>query len=190
MKRLLYHVESMLTPYVGEMFDRASRSPHSETVPAVWRSGTKDEDVRLATDIVVETQPCDIRIQVHQRRFKNYGHWMKDFSLRGGVRGNGPSEVEKVLSGCVDFVAYALEGRKGDRLIGLRLLDMAVFRRHYPHVECDKRPNGQRGRDGVLLPDGTEGWYFRYDAFPPDLIVADIGEASSHWHPQIGLFRS
>jgi hypothetical protein len=139
---------------------------------------TAAQDMRQATDFVVETDRGDIALRI---RREEYSGRYRDWTIRSYKRGNR-TELHKILDGWARFYLYCWEGRDGN-LFDWVLIDLDKVR------EC----NLLTGRIETANKDG----YTRFIAIPirevekAGCLVARMRPAAYipgaiHW-PDIGI---
>jgi hypothetical protein len=111
------------------------------------------DDQHKATDLITR----DARIAVRTRKFKDI-KYKDEFTIRSKRNGT-KTEYEKIIAGWGDYLFYGFRNAAETQIIYWHLIDLYTFREH---VETNRDiPNG----------DGTFFKSFRYDEFPPELIV-------------------
>ena len=109
----------------------------------------EDEDKQEATDLVMDRYKVAMRV-IDAAHLEQYGH---EFTVRTTWHGEHKSEWEKILKGCVDYMAFCFADEHG--LKQACLLDMRALQRYamdYARSHGGKHPGRTvKGKDYSFL---------------------------------------
>lgn len=116
-------------------------------------------DTEKATDIclVVEGR---IHVAFRVRQNFYYNNYKEEFTLRTRSRCGNITEIDKVRSGCGDFILYCFENELRNGLCMWTMINLDVWRKNEVNVLTPNIPNG----------DGTYFSPFNYSDFPKEII--------------------
>ena len=120
---------------------------------------TEAADLMLAT-VGSKRIACRIRANHYLHKYPT------DITLRSKRPSGVPTELDKILEGCADWMFYGFAGKDGERLAAYYLLDLDIFRRT---VEWDVMGDGWTSRK--VNKDGTEFLVINLAAFPDPRII-------------------
>lgn len=128
--------------------------------------GTFEEDTKENTDLKVLVTDSK-RIACRVRRFSHL-RYHAEFTIRSWNKGH-KTELQKVLEGWGDWMFYGFENQEGSRILCCRILDLDVFRKHFPLLI------GNNGLKTTPNGDGTKFAAFGIRDFPKDMVIAEYG---------------
>jgi len=120
---------------------------------------TEAADLMLAT-VGSKRIACRIRANHYLHKYPT------DITLRSKRPSGVPTELDKILEGCADWMFYGFAGKDGERLSAYYLLDLDIFRRT---VEWDVMGDGWTSRK--VNKDGTEFLVINLATFPDPRII-------------------
>lgn len=129
-------------------------------------------DMTEAADLMLATIG-DKRIACRVRQNRYLHTYPTDITLRSKRPSGVPTELDKILSGCADWMFYGFAGKDGTSLAAYYLLDLHVFRET---VEWD--PMGEWSTRKTNR-DGTEFVVIDLAAFPDRRFIIGSGAAAN-----------
>lgn len=124
------------------------------------------EDMQHNTDLMVlnnKNHRYAVRI-----RSNRYRKWKDQFTIRCSVRGDVPTEFDKIMEGFGDYMFYGIANENKDDLVCYAIIDLSVFRSVVESKPLSLYEN----------QDGTRFFVFKYSSFPEELIIKREGLAA------------
>ena len=154
--------------------------PHAKSIlgRVLLLEGDWRQDAQENSDLVGANGK---RIAVRVRRWPGdvTARWREEFTVRSRRASGRETELGKIRKGLGDWFLYGFTGpRDRSEIVIWSVLDLAVFRAYSRRARGAERWN----RDG-----GSAFRVYRYDAFPPTLVVAT--HETDVQPRQLGLYR-
>jgi hypothetical protein len=157
-----------MTPKQQFLFEKSKKSmPEVRSILGryILRSATPEEDMKQATDLVLEAKNLKIAVRVRDSRYANFAN---EFTIRSTAGGGVPTEFQKIMVGHADWLFYGFEHPTG-KINPWYILDLSVFRTTVRDAMSGLITIGMKD---VSNNDGSAFKAFQINTFPPAFVIA------------------